>query len=338
MNTKHSITVLVLLLGHWLIGSSPIFAQSSSVTELVKEGIALHDAGNYEKAIEKYNEALAKDPNSTVANYEIAYSYYALKDYDNAKKYCLLAMKEYSTEYLSAALIYGSILDDTGNPDEAIKYYKNLLKKYPKEYLLHYNIAISYSKIPRPSMSQKHFEQAIINNLGHGSSHLAFGELMYAKKRRVESVLPLYFFLVVEPDSKRSSQALDLIFEQLSISANKKEGDSIKINLFKSEAYDLQFSREYALISMNAVLKEGESEFKWFSTITLSLFSSLADNYVMKPGIWRDVYVPIFADLINSDHFVAYCHYICQSRYPDSKEWVVEHPYMVDDMFKFINN
>lgn len=338
MKPKHLIAVLAILMVHWVIGSCQLLAQSSSITELIQEGVALHDAGNYEKAIEKYSEALVRDSTYSVANYEMAYSYYALKDYDNAKKYCLLAMRKYSPEYLSAALIYGSILDDTGNPDEAVKYYKNLLKTYPNEYLIHYNIAISYSKIPKPSKSQKHFEQAIINNLGHGSSHLALGQMMYDKKRRVESLMPLYFFLVVEPDSKRSTQALGLIFEQLSFSSDKTAGDSVKINLYRSDVYDLQFSRENALISMYAPLKEGESEFKWFSKITSALFASLAENYTMNPGIWRDVYLPIFIDLIYSDHFITYCHYICYSRYPDSKEWVDEHPYMVDDMIKFINN
>ena len=338
MKAKLSIIVLVLIIGQMAIGISPLLAQSSSVTDLIQEGVVLHDTGNYDKAIEKYTEALAIDSTSTLANYEIAYSYYALKDYDKAKKYCLLAMKKYSAEYLSAALIYGSILDDTGNPDEAIKFYKNLLKTYPNEYLLHYNIAISYSKIPQPSKSQKHFEQAIMNNLGHGSSHLALGQLMQVKNRRVESLLPLYFFLLVEPDTKRSAKALDIIFEQLSTSSTKKDGDSIKVNLYKLDVDYLQFSRENALISMSATLKEGESEFNWYYDITLMLFGSLAANYEMKPGIWRDVYVPIYADLINSDHFVAYFHYICQSRYPESKEWVDEHPYMVDDMIKFINN
>lgn len=338
MKAKLPIIVAVLLIGQWAIGMRPLLAQSFGVTELIKEGVVLHDTGNYEKAIEKYTAALAIDSTSTVANYEIAYSYYALNDYDKAKKYCLLAMQKNSAEYLSAALIYGSILDDTGNPDEAIKFYKNLLKTYPNAYLLHYNIAISYSKIPQPSKSQKHFEQAIMNNLGHGSSHLALGQLMQIKKHRVESLLPLYFFLLVEPDSERSAKALNIIFEQLSTTSTKEDGDSIKINLYKLDVDYLQFSRENTLISMSATLKEGESEFKWFSDITLSLFGSLAVNYEMKPGIWRDVYVPIFVDLINSDHFVAYFNYICQSRYPESQEWVDEHPYMVDDMIKFINN
>jgi len=319
-------------------GCTSLFAQSSTLTDLVKEGATLHDEGDYIKAIAKYKEALELDSTSTLANYEIAYSYYALKDYENAKKHCLITMREYSSEYLNAALIYGSIMDDLGNPEEAIKFYKKLLKTYPKADLVHYNIAISYSKVSRYKKAQEHFEAAIINNLGRASSHLALGELMYNKKRRVESLLPLYFFLVIESGTQRSSHATDLLFEQLGVVTTKNEGDSIKINLHKAEAYDLQFSRENTIISMNAALKEGESEFTWFYTITKSLFESLAENYTMNPGIWRDVYVPIFADLIYSDHFGAYCRYISQKRFPESIEWVNEHPYMIDDMFKFINN
>ena len=198
MISKHKIIVVAFFIGHLVCGVNLLYSQSVSIADLVKAGAVFHDQGNYQEAIERYNEALKLDSTSTLANYEIAYTYYALREYEIAKKHCLIAMREYSSEYLNAALIYGSILDDLGNPDEAIKFYKKQLRTYPKSDLLHYNMGISYSKISRYRKAQEHFEAAIINNFSRASSHLALGELMYNKERRVESLLPLYFFLVNE--------------------------------------------------------------------------------------------------------------------------------------------
>lgn len=63
------------------------FAQNSEIEKLIQEGITFHDNGEYDKAIGKYKEALKIDPNSSLVNYEISYSYLSAKDYKNAEKY-----------------------------------------------------------------------------------------------------------------------------------------------------------------------------------------------------------------------------------------------------------
>lgn len=51
------------------------------VEELINEGVELHDAGEYEEAIDRYLEALEIDSTSVLANYELSLSYLALKDF-----------------------------------------------------------------------------------------------------------------------------------------------------------------------------------------------------------------------------------------------------------------
>jgi tetratricopeptide (TPR) repeat protein len=48
---------------------------------LIKEGVALHDRGDYDGAIAKYEEVLKDNPNNVLALYEQSYSYSMKKDY-----------------------------------------------------------------------------------------------------------------------------------------------------------------------------------------------------------------------------------------------------------------
>ena len=52
-----------------------VLSAQSQFDNLMAEGIKYHDEQEYFKAIEIYKQALEIDPNSMVANYEIALSY-----------------------------------------------------------------------------------------------------------------------------------------------------------------------------------------------------------------------------------------------------------------------
>ena len=44
-----------------IISSNMLLGQNQNIEELIQEGIELHDAGQYEEAIDRYNEALEQD-------------------------------------------------------------------------------------------------------------------------------------------------------------------------------------------------------------------------------------------------------------------------------------
>src|SRR3954465_1900704 len=48
---------------------------------LIREGISLHDSGNFDGAIRKYEEILAENPSNTLALYEMSYAYSAKKEF-----------------------------------------------------------------------------------------------------------------------------------------------------------------------------------------------------------------------------------------------------------------
>jgi tetratricopeptide (TPR) repeat protein len=71
MNRYQSITITFLFLFSFL---HPSLAQDSAM-DFIRKGIAFHDAGKFDQAIDSYKAALKMEKNSTAALYEMSYSY-----------------------------------------------------------------------------------------------------------------------------------------------------------------------------------------------------------------------------------------------------------------------
>ena len=111
---------------------------------LIKEGIALHDAGDFDGAIVKYEQVLSEEPAAVDGIYELAFSHTGKKDCARA-----MAVARRGATYRSALLpqfhmLLGSCLDDMGRPDEAIGVFKTAIKSTPEFALLHYNLGLAY--------------------------------------------------------------------------------------------------------------------------------------------------------------------------------------------------
>ena len=57
---------------------------TDSQKQLIREGIALHDKGDYDGAISRYEAVLRENPNNVQALHEMSFSYFAKKDYQKS--------------------------------------------------------------------------------------------------------------------------------------------------------------------------------------------------------------------------------------------------------------
>ncbi|CAM9930794.1 unnamed protein product, partial [Chrysoparadoxa australica] len=168
---KHLLTCFLL------IYMSLAFGQET-VEQYVREGIGYHDAGDFQSAIEAYQHALYLNPNSSLANYEIAMTFSAMNAHDSAMKYTNKVLELDDGSLLPAYIIKGNTLDATGHPDEALEVYETALKNIGENYLLHYNMGLTQYKVKRYADAQNSLITAILINSGHTSSHLILGNLM----------------------------------------------------------------------------------------------------------------------------------------------------------------
>ena len=85
---------------------------------LVQQGVALHDAGDYDGAIQKYKQVLADTPTEVIALHEISVSYFEKRDYENALAFAKQGAEIKSDLLPQFYMMIGSILDETGKQQE----------------------------------------------------------------------------------------------------------------------------------------------------------------------------------------------------------------------------
>lgn len=273
---------------------------------LVNEGIKLHDGKEYLKAIQKYEEALKLDKDSWLAHYEMAFSYFELKNYEKAIEHSEISIKHDKNNAYFSYVILGSAYDLINNPKKAIKTYQKGIKKFPEVSLLHYNLALTYYQQKDLASAEPHAIEAIKLNPGHPSSHLILAYLNYDKGKRIESVLPLYHFLMLEPNSPRAEQALNVLHGLLEKGVSKDGDKNVNITLSVSKEED-DFGAAEMMMSLleaskNLEENEGKTSEELFFENSVSMFKILGElKDKKKKGFWWNFYVPYFYKMAQDD-------------------------------------
>jgi tetratricopeptide (TPR) repeat protein len=320
-----------------------VIGQESQFDILIKQGIEFHDNGEYLKAIEKYNEALEIKPNSSLAYYEISYAYLALKDYENAEKFSKLVIDNKNGHELHAYIVNGTALDMLGKSKKSIKLYEKALKEYD-HYLLHYNHAISCFNNEEIDKAYESSINAILNNPSHASSHLLLSSIMEMKGSRIKSVLPLYFFLLVEPNSTRSSSVFQMLNNKLNYGVEKTSEKNINVSIPMNESKDSDFGAAEMMISLSKASNYTEenaekTEMELFAENNEVIFSVLGELKKENTGFWWDFYVPFFYNIVQGKHTNAYSFYISQSSGKQEVfDWFDTHKEEMDKFIDWINN
>ncbi len=315
-----------------------------NVKELTRQGMVLLNEGKYEEAIKTYQKALAINPKSVIANYEISTAYLEIQDYQNALKYSSKAMDLDKMIYLKASIVKGTALDNLGKSYEAIDVFKKALKKADNDYLLYYNLGLVY-------YNQKDYKNAEVTlckglsyNSNHAPSHLILGLTMEGEDSRVQSLLCLHYFLFLEPNTQRSAEAYAELKKQFEGSA-KKDAKGNRFSPENTSEKEIEYGAVEILLSMlesskNRKENANKTEFEIFVENTKSFFQLLGEmdeeKENLKKDIWHQLYIPFFYKLSQSRYMDAYCRFISLSL-PESKEWFETNEEKVSEFFTWMN-
>ena len=286
-----------------------------------------------------FKEALKIDKKSPLANYEIANTYLAIKEYSKAIKHANTVIKVNKQYVGSAFILKGTALDLQGKSKDAIKTYKKGIKKDPTNYLLHYNLALTAFNTKDYKQAEKSTTNAIKNNPQHGSSHMLLSYAMNAQGKRVPTTLAAFYFLMVEPNTQRSQGVLQLLESKLDQGV-KKTGEN-KITISISPDTDNEFSAAELSLSMLAATKNIEenkdkTDQELFIDNTKSFFSILGEmKNDEKKSFWWTFYVNFFDDMVKAGHNETFCYYINQTKEDEAiEEWLEKN----DAKFKAFSN
>lgn len=308
--------ILMLLIS----GGAPAIAQQN-VGELVEEAEEEYNSGNYHVAIAKLKQADKLKPKSANILTNLARNYFARGKYNEAIEYADLVLKMDSEESAQAGLIKGSALDASGLLDEAVEVFIETIENSGSNFLLHYNIALSYYQLGKLQDAEQHILTAIELNPGYADLHLMLGYIQNEMGNRVRCILALHYFLFLEPHSERSLGVFNLMRDHFDGKVLPKEN-------FGSGNDEHAESFDRANEMLRSIQNSGHNDGgKSFEDKTKLFFNRLHE---LKPSehnsIWWDFYVPFFNGLANSKYIGIYCKYVSQTASETAKFWLQNNP------------
>ncbi|MDH5380516.1 MAG: tetratricopeptide repeat protein [Cyclobacteriaceae bacterium] len=308
--------------------------------KLVDEGISIHDAGDFEGAIEKYDKALQFDQDNLRALGEKAMSLIGLKKYKESIQLCEKAIKTHPGEK-GLKFIYvniGNSYDGLKKTKKALEFYDEGIKQFPDYYQLHFNKAITLTGIKEYDEAIISCQKAIALNPDHASSHNTLARLLYITDKKIPSLLAYSRFLVLESQSNRANENLNSLQKIMKGNAKKTGVNSITINInsvlldgSNDKSKENNFSSVELILAMDAALDydkknrkntEVENFIRKFESICAILEETKKDN----SGFYWDYYVPYFIEIKEKELIKAFSYTIFLSS--DDKtvsKWLESH-------------
>lgn len=305
--------------------------QQPSSEKLIRQGVALHDKGQYNDAISLYKEALKINPNSMSAIYEMSLSYLDLKDYDNAIKYSnRIVSASFQPLLVDAYIVKSSALAETNKINESIQILNDALIRCGDEYLLYFNLGLCY-------FNKKDYNQAILNlrkaieiDATRSSAFLLYAYALNDTGRWLESFYSFHFFLLLEPNTQRSKEAFAEMYDILSAEIPANDG-----RLSSESGVDRRRLYEH-IVNRRTSNKGVDSQYLYFHEVSKEVFFFLSQmQNDTQSGLMWDFFVPTYEEILGSGHFDAYCRYVTVAYFPASLEWWNNNKDQVDNFIEW---
>lgn len=328
---------------------SSMAQRNDIVVKLVQDGIVLHDKGDYEGAIAKYDRALILDPNDYEANYEKSSSCLYAQKFDEC-----IAISKYLLQYHKTNpgikgvwVTYGSAYDDKGNTDSALIVYNEGIKQFPGFYLLHYNKALTYARQKKWDEATAAFFESMKNKPDHAGT-LYYTALLQEKTNRVAALLSALSFLAVEPEGKRAKDIYAYVFTLFDSFAEKKGKDGgstiyISTDDLDNKQKENNFSMTNMVMGLSMAadisdsVKGGSAVGKLTSRLEL-LISSLAEGQKSGKGIYWKTYVPFFIEMKQKNLLSDFAHIASiTSGNEENIKWISDNQDKLKDFYEWFN-
>jgi len=302
---------------------------------VIREGIALHDRQQYREAVAKYQQVLAENPWEVTTLYELSYTYFVSKDYENAIATARLGAQCKSEILPQFYMTMANSLDEMGKPGDAIDLYKAAIKQEPNEGLLHYNYGLTLLRRGKKPEAKAEVEKGLFLSPNHASSHVILGSIYEQMGYRVPAILAYSRFLTLESDTQRAVETLRALSALVTQGVSRgKEANAINITLTapsKSQMDEGDFMGAEMGINISLAAdtmlkpeetgKQPKSDYEKVVSIYVLLGEALS-NSKPKGGFAARFYAPYFAELAKAEHVKAFVAETWNAgNVPGTSEW-----------------
>lgn len=323
-------------------GVRPTFEQQ----KLIDEGVKLHDAGDFNGAIAKYQQVLDESPTNVVALYEISMSYIEAGNLEKSLLFANRGAVLESNMRPDFYMLIGSIDDDLGHSTEAIIAYKHGIESAPDNQMLHFNLGVTYARIGELQLARESFVRSAQLDPNHPGTHNALAVIYDQRGQRIPAILASARLLMLESGTERAANKVSIINRSIGNLAAIDSNGSIVLNMgSQPDTSEGNFTAAELMIPMliSTRMKMGGSEMirkplamrMMVLTTVMSQVAGLADKKGSSKGFAMEYYVPYLAALVKEGHLETFCYYILRDADIEGvPEWLKKHS---DDVTRLVN-
>lgn len=292
-----------------LATSSILRAQTSKLInsgEVISEAVVLYDSGKYAEAIDLFRTVPKQDTNYLYMLSELALTLNAAKEYEQSIQVCLEGLEKPSEFRAHLLGILGTAYDHKGELEKSIETYQTGLKDYPLDYLLHYNLGITYYNSKDYQKAETSFVNALRLNPYHTSSHLNLGRLSAFQGNKVRAMMCFGVYLsLANADNER------LVFLEKLLNNEIKEESTFPFSGSNS------FEKLDQIIRARVVNEKSFTSKIPVNAMTVKQFEMLLDQLQLADAqpddFWIEYYLPLYKSIHDQELVEPFIYYILSS-------------------------
>lgn len=338
-----------LLLFIILFAGLGIANAQQTAEEYIMKGIAEHDKGNYEEAIEYYDKAIETGEMLGMAYYEKGYTYSTMGNHQMGLEMASHAIEHAESDELLGFgyMLKANSLDYLGEPEKAVEVYLDGIDE-TEFFMLDFNLGITYGRLMKDSLSLLSFANTVRKNVLFPSSHYYLSINFYETKQKTKSIISSIFFLTL-PSSKEDRKVM--VYENLlsSIDAGvKKTSDSsYTLNAFFPKNSSMKYNSVDFLISLKALkLDSNEKDLTnnemliYYLTMIIEIFAEWDEDdfdHEIEEFLY-EYYVQYLIDAKKQGYLDTIVHIASSTNEIESQQWVIDNIEKVEEYYMYFGD
>ncbi|WCT13530.1 tetratricopeptide repeat protein [Mucilaginibacter jinjuensis] len=317
-------------------------AQNNAANDLIKQGIAFHNQGNYTDAVTKFNEALKVDPQNEYAHYELAFSLYELKKPTDAIPHLEIAAKSANKDLVVASYsLLASIYDQDNQSAKAFDIYNEAIKINPDYPQIYYNLGIAYSRAQRYPEAENAAIEAIKHNPKSASSQRLYALVCFHQNKRANALMGLCSFILLEPTGARAAEAYGNIQHILQGGVLKDANGKTTLQVSLSDQQEIStFNMAISMAMLSAQTKglAGLALLEYQLKTTFGIVGELSAKKADK-SFFDKFFVDYFYKLSQTNYMPALTHTIALTDpKADNANWGKQNTDQINGMATWLQN
>jgi len=327
---KRSILFVVFILSFFLVTVG--YSQDSEADKLCKEAVSKMDnEQDFPGAIALLNQAIKLEPKNLSFQYEKAFAYHKMGDYNNSVKILEKLVKSSAAEPLYFQLL-GNSYNRLGEADKSDEIYQKGIKKFPDAGILYSGKGLVEFNMERYEEALGWFEKGIEMDPNYRSNYYFSSILFAGSTETVWSVLYGEIFCNLEPEGKRYDYMSKALFDTYDTCITFKDS-SIAVSFTKNITISIDDIQNFKLpfantaFEMNLMLSlVGETEIS-IATLSATRTKFIGMYYSNKQNIeYPNILFEYHKKLIDAGFFDCYNYWLFyEGNKAEADAWLSQH-------------